>query len=441
MLNRKDRKRGPVVYWMSRDQRAKDNWALLFAQNLALEQKAPLGVIFCLVPDFLQATIRQYDFMLRGLAETGKNLADKNIAFFLLMGYPDEEIPKHVHQLHAGAVVADFDPLKIKRQWKRRIIPRLNVPLYEVDSHNLVPCWVASAKQEFAAYTFRPKIKKILPDFLDSFPPLRKHPFSWKKKGRQTDWRAARRGVKVDTSVPAVDWIVPGERAAKKTLRHFIRHNLASYATKRNDPNLSALSNLSPYLHFGQISAQRVAQEVRDAGAPGADREAFLEELIIRRELADNYCLYNKHYDSFRGFPDWAKKTLDEHRRDKRAYVYSRGQFESGLTHDGLWNAAQMEMVRTGKMHGYMRMYWAKKILEWTKNPEEAQKIAIFLNDKYELDGRDPNGYAGIAWSIGGVHDRAWFSRTVFGKVRYMSFSGARSKFDTEAYIARVKRL
>lgn len=441
MLNKKYRKRGPVVYWMSRDQRAKDNWALLFAQNLALEQKVPLGVIFCLVPDFLLATIRQYDFMLRGLEETEKNLADKNIRFFLFMGFPGKEIPKLVQQLHPGAVVADFDPLTIKRRWKRHLIPKLNVPLYEVDSHNLIPCWVASPKQEFAAYTFRPKIKKILPDFLDSFPPLRKHPFSWKKKGWQTDWSAARKSLNVDTSVPPVDWIEPGERAAKKTLRHFIRHNLASYATKRNDPNITVLSNLSPYLHFGQISAQHVAQEVRDAGAPEADREAFLEELIVRRELADNYCFYNKHYDSFRGFPDWAKKTLDEHRRDKRAYVYSRGQFESGLTHDGLWNAAQMEMVRTGKMHGYMRMYWAKKILEWTKNPEEAQKIAIFLNDKYELDGRDPNGYTGIAWSIGGVHDRAWFSRPVFGKVRYMSYSGARSKFDVDAYIDRVKGL
>jgi deoxyribodipyrimidine photo-lyase len=440
-LNKKDRKQGPILYWMSRDQRAKDNWALLYAQHLAIEKKVPLGVIFCLVPYFLQATIRQYDFMLRGLEETEKNLADKNIPFVLLTGSPREEIPQYVRQVQAGALVSDFDPLTIKRKWKEGVVRQLDVPFYEVDCHNVIPCWLTSPKQEFAAYTFRPKVKKLLPDFMDAFPPLKKHPFSWITKDLRTDWDAARKSLKVDTSVPAVKWIEPGERAAKKTLRQFIQHKSMEYAKRRNDPNQDAVSNLSPYLHFGQISAQRVAKEVRMAKIAHDDREAFLEELIVRRELADNYCYYNKNYGNFLGFPDWAKKSLNEHRRDKRGYLYSLEQFEKGLTHDELWNAAQMEMVKTGKMHGYMRMYWAKKILEWTKNPEEAQKIAIVLNDKYELDGRDPNGYTGIAWSIGGVHDRAWFSRPVFGKVRYMSFGGAKSKFDVEAYVKKVERL
>jgi deoxyribodipyrimidine photo-lyase len=441
LLNNKERGKGPILYWMSRDQRAKDNWALLFAQGLALEQKVPLGVVFCLVPDFLQATVRQYDFMLRGLEETEKELAVKNIPFMLLTGSPEAEIPKHVQKLQAGALVTDFDPLKIKKKWKKRLLPQLTIPFYEVDSHNVIPCWVASPKQEFAAYTFRPKVKKQLADFIDSFPPLKKHPFSWKTEAIRTRWDAARKSLKVDTSVPAVDWIEPGERAAREMLRRFIEKKLSDYDAQRNDPNLDALSHLSPYLHFGQISPQRVALEVRNADVHEDDREAFLEESIVRRELADNYCYYNKDYDNFRGFPDWAKKSLDEHRKDKREYTYARKQFERGLTHDGLWNAAQMEMVKTGKMHGYMRMYWAKKILEWTKNPEEAQKIAIALNDKYELDGRDPNGYTGIAWSIGGVHDRAWFSRPVFGKVRYMSFGGARSKFDVDGYITKVRGL
>jgi deoxyribodipyrimidine photo-lyase len=247
--------------------------------------------------------------------------------------------------------------------------------------------------------------------------------------------------LKVNTSVPVVDWIEPGQKAARKMLRHFIKQKLNAYEAQRNDPNLDALSILSPFLHFGQISAQRVALEVQKADIPEDDKAAFLEESIVRRELADNYCYYNEKYDNFRGFPDWARKSLDEHRKDKREYKYTLMQFEGGLTHDGLWNAAQMEMVKTGKMHGYMRMYWAKKILEWTKTPEEAQKIAIILNDKYELDGRDPNGYTGIAWSIGGVHDRAWFTRPVFGKVRYMSSGGARSKFDVDAYIDKVSQL
>jgi deoxyribodipyrimidine photo-lyase len=441
LLNNKERGKGPILYWMSRDQRAKDNWALLFAQGLALEQKVPLGVVFCLVPDFLQATVRQYDFMLRGLEETEKELAVKNIPFMLLTGSPEAEIPKHVQKLQAGALVTDFDPLKIKKKWKKRLLPQLTIPFYEVDSHNVIPCWVASPKQEFAAYTFRPKVKKQLADFIDSFPPLKKHPFSWKTEAIRTRWDAARKSLKVDTSVPAVDWIEPGERAAREMLRRFIEKKLSAYDAQRNDPNLDALSHLSPYLHFGQISPQRVALEVRNADVHEDDREAFLEESIVRRELADNYCYYNKDYDNFRGFPDWAKKSLDEHRKDKREYTYTRVQLERDLTHDGLWNAAQMEMVKTGKMHGYMRMYWAKKILEWTKNPEEAQKIAIALNDKYELDGRDPNGYTGIAWSIGGVHDRAWFSRPVFGKVRYMSFGGARSKFDVDGYITKVRGL
>ena len=441
LLNNKERGKGPILYWMSRDQRAKDNWSLLFAQGLAFEQKVPLGVVFCLVPDFLQATVRQYDFMLRGLEETEKELAVKNIPFMLLTGSPEAEIPKHVQKLQAGALVTDFDPLKIKKKWKKRLLPQLTIPFYEVDSHNVIPCWVASSKQEFAAYTFRPKVKKQLADFIDSFPPLKKHPFSWKTEAIRTRWDAARKSLMVDTSVPTVDWIEPGVRAAREMLRRFIEKKLSAYDMQRNDPNLDALSHLSPYLHFGQISPQRVALEVRKADVHEDDREAFLEESIVRRELADNYCYYNKDYDNFRGFPDWAKKSLDEHRKDKREYTYTRVQFERGLTHDGLWNTAQMEMVKTGKMHGYMRMYWAKKILEWTKNPEEAQKIAIALNDKYELDGRDPNGYTGIAWSIGGVHDRAWFSRPVFGKVRYMSFGGARSKFDVDGYITKVRGL
>jgi len=205
---------------------------------------------------------------------------------------------------------------------------------------------------------------------------------------------------------------------------------------KKKRSNQKGQSNLSPYLHFGQISAQRIALEVRKARLDPEAQKAFLEELIIRRELSDNYCYYNPDYDRPSGFPAWAQKTQATHQDDRREYDYSSEQLEKAQTHDPLWNAAQMEMVHKGKMHGYMRMYWAKKILEWTKSPEEAQRIAITLNDKYELDGRDPNGYTGIAWSIGGVHDRAWGERPVFGKIRYMSYNGSKSKFDVKGYIA-----
>ena len=214
-----------------------------------------------------------------------------------------------------------------------------------------------------------------------------------------------------------------------------------NYNNKRNDPSLDGQSGLSPYLHFGQISAQRVALEVQKTTINFHAQEAFLEELIIRRELSDNYCYYNADYDNFNGFPDWAKKTITEHRQDKRDYLYSLEEFENGKTHDKLWNAAQLEMVKTGKMHGFMRMYWVKKILEWSLSPEKSMKTAVYLNDKYELDGCDPNGYAGIAWSIGGMHDRAWGEREIFGKIRYMNYNGCKRKFDIDKYIDKVDNL
>ena len=192
---------------------------------------------------------------------------------------------------------------------------------------------------------------------------------------------------------------------------------------------------MSPYFHFGHISTQRVALEIKNSSLKNEDKNSFLEEMIVRRELSDNFCEYEPNYDYFEGFHSWAKKTLNEHRDDERDYLYPKEQFEEAKTHDPLWNAAQNQMREQGKMHGYMRMYWAKKILEWSPSPEIAMQIAIELNDKYELDGRDPNGYAGIAWSIGGVHDRAWFERPVYGKIRYMNYNGCKTKFNVNSYI------
>jgi deoxyribodipyrimidine photo-lyase len=336
--------------------------------------------------------------------------------------------------------VKDFDPLRIKCQWTEEVIKKIRIPLFEVDAHNIIPCWIASPKQEFAAYTIRPKIKRALPDFLDEFPELKKHPVSWQGKITKTDWSGIQKTLRVD-NIPEVDWIRPGEKQALLMLKTFLGKKLPSYTVKRNDPAFDGQSNLSTYLHFGQLSAQRVALDVENALADKASRDAFLEELIVRRELSDNFCFYNKDYDNFNGFPAWAKKTLNEHRRDKRIFLYTTEQFEHAQTHDELWNAAQMEMVKRGKMHGYMRMYWAKKILEWTESPEKAMEIAVYLNDRYELDGRDPNGYTGIAWSIGGVHDRAWNERPIFGKIRYMSYNGCKSKFDVKKYIQSINSL
>lgn len=441
ILRQSNLRHGPVILWMSRDQRIDDNWALLFAQELAIKQKASLAVIFCLVPQFLGATIRQYGFMIRGLQEVERGLKEKNIPFFLLTGVPEIEIPRFVKRHKIGSLVADFNPLRISAEWKKSVIKHIDIPFHEVDAHNIVPCWIASSKQEYAARTLRPRLHLLLSEFLSDFPSLKKHPYNWEEDTSMIDWRKSIRTLDVDHTVPEVDWIQPGEKAAYLAMKKFLKNKLPLYDKHRNDPVRDGQSNLSPYLHFGQISAQRIALEASQISTDKKSGDAFLEELIVRRELSDNFCYYNPVYDKVEGFPAWAKKTLNEHRNDKRKYLYSTEQFENALTHDELWNAAQMEMVKRGKMHGYIRMYWAKKILEWTGSPEQAIKVAFYLNDRYELDGRDPNGYAGIVWSIGGVHDRAWNERPVFGKIRYMSYNGCKAKFDVQKYIETVKSL
>ncbi|UFS70991.1 deoxyribodipyrimidine photo-lyase [Geomonas sp. RF6] len=440
-LNERPLRPGPVVYWMSRDQRVADNWALLHAQELAIQGRHPLAVVFTLVPEFLGAALRQYAFMLKGLQQVAERLAQLKIPFYLLTGDPPAEIAAFVVQHRAGAVVADFDPLRIKRQWREEAAKHLPVPLVEVDAHNIVPCRYVSSRQEFGAYTLRPKIRRLLHDFLDEFPPLLPHPTPWPLPPPLFDSERVLSSLPLDRTVPEVRRVSPGEDAARERLQNFLDEGVDLYETRRNDPSQDGQSGLSPFLHFGQLSAQRVALETGRQEGSISSREAFLEELIVRRELSDNLCQYNLHYDSIEGLPGWARETLDEHREDPREFVYSLEEFAAGDTHDPLWNASQLEMVRTGRMHGYLRMYWAKKILEWTETPEEAMKVAIALNDRYQLDGRDPNGYAGISWSIGGMHDRAWGERPIFGKVRYMNDKGCRRKFSVAGYIARVQEM
>lgn len=462
-LNKKEIGVGPVVYWMDRDMRVQDNWALVHAQAIAIARKVPLLVMYNLVTQFLGGGARQVSFKLEALQEMQKDLQKKNIPFFVLIDDEGKQSARDVVEFckehKIGTVVTDFSPLRIQRTWKEYVAKHVTCAVYEVDTHNIIPAWITSPKQEYAAYTIRPKIYRLIAEYLDEIPAFAKQVIVYDKKVPVIDWNTLRQ-KNTDIKSTPVDWCHAGEEAAHITLAHFLRSRLGMYAHDRNDANKDGQSNLSPYLHYGMISAQRVVldvvkyvgmpiQEIIDAQKNKAKIEdgkeltimdhagAFLEELIVRRELSDNFCLYNQEYDSFDGFPDWARKTLEQHRGDTREHTYSQSQFEQANTHDDLWNACQQEMVATGKMHGYMRMYWAKKILEWSKSPEDAMKIAVYLNDTYELDGRDPNGYAGIAWSIGGVHDRAWFTRPIFGMVRFMARSGCEKKFDVKKYITK----
>lgn len=435
-LNTLDYSRGPILYWMCREQRSQDNWALLYAQELANRNDVPLLVVFCLRRQFTFATERMLSFMFEGLEEVAEDLKNHAIPFYFLLGDPQEELPTFVKHHEIGAIVSDFAPYTANQMWKKTL-GTLPLPLYEVDARNIVPCFVASQKREFGAYTLRPKIHRLLPEFLESFPTLKKqHPTL---QSEPIDFANIYKNIEVNTTIKKTS-TPAGMKAAHQVLSTFLKDKLSGYAEKRNDPNLTFQSGLSPYLHFGHISSQRVALETKKH-PPSKDQDAFLEELIVRRELSDNFCFYSPDYKNTSSFPEWAKANLTKHLTDERFYTYTRQQFESAKTHDPLWNAAQLEMVYTGKMHGYMRMYWAKKILEWTKTPQEALDIALYLNDLYELDGRDTNGYTGIAWSIGGVHDRPWFERPIFGTIRYMNFNGAAKKFDVKGYISRVDKI
>ena len=422
-----------VLYWMIRDKRVSDNWSLLVAQQIAIKNKVPLIVCFQFIGKFPGSNIRQNGFLFKGLLETRHTLQKLNIEFLFLQGRPEKVINQLIEKRSIGTVVVDHNPLNVYRRRIKRVIGKTYIPFYQVDAHNIVPCWKASGKKEYAAYTIRPKIKNNLKRYLTDMPQVINHPYG-DPQMKDLSLNSILSGIKQDSTVKEVDWVKPGEIAAKDVLKK-LKTKLKGYSSNRNDPTKAALSDLSPYFHFGHIAPQRVAWEIHRSKLQKEDKDAFLEEMIIRRELSDNFCEYEPEYDQFEGFHAWSQKTLNEHRNDEREYIYPLGQFEAAETHDDLWNAAQNEMKITRKMHGYIRMYWAKKILEWTPSPEIAQQIAIDLNDKYELDGRDPNGYTGIAWSIGGIHDRAWFERPIFGKIRYMNYNGCKSKFDVMKYI------
>ena len=450
---------GTVVYQMCRDIRVHDNDALLFAQELARSTGSQLRVNYVIWNyEWEGAARRFYDWVLPSLEEVEQELRKHSIP--LVVTFEDKKLfENHTTQpipSHVGAVVIDQLPLRFMRRWKEVYLARhATIPLYEVDVHNCVPVWHASHKQEFAAHTMRGKIHRMLPEFLEEYDTLKVHHENEEllKSFPLIDWNEVRSKVICNESVSGVGDFVPGEIASQKVLSDFLESKLADYDASRNNINIDGQSNLSPYISHGNLSRRRIILELckltgvkvedafdaRQNGSNGrmGSIAAFIEECVVRAEISENFCYYNLSYDSFDGFPAWAKETLQKASTDVRMYAYTRKEFEQALTHDELWNAAQMQMIRSGKMHGYMRMYWAKKILEWSKSPEDAMRIAVYLNDTYELDGRDPSGYVGCAWSIGGVHDRPWFGRPIFGAIRYMAESGVAKRGKVKDYIKK----
>lgn len=428
-----------VLYWMQASQRADDNHALEYALVKANELRQPLIVFFGITDRFPEANERHYAFMLEGLRETRSSLAERGIQMVIRHISPEKGATELARD--ASLVVVDRGYLKIQREWREVVAKRIDCPLIQVESDVIVPLEEASSKEEYAAATIRPKIHKKLDYFLT--PLSHREPrcpsLSMDFESFEIDdVEKALSRLRIDRGVKKVDSFRGGTREAYRLLQMFIEEKLDHYPEGRNDPTLEGLSQMSPYLHFGQISPLRIALKVRETKSPGA--EAYLEELIVRRELSMNFVSYHPSYDAFQALPEWAKRTLKSHQKDRREYLYTLEELERAETHDPYWNAAQEEMVLTGKMHGYMRMYWGKKILEWSKTPEEAFRSALYLNNKYELDGRDPNGFAGVAWCFG-KHDRPWGERAIFGTVRYMNEKGLKRKFDADRYVGKIQAL
>jgi deoxyribodipyrimidine photo-lyase len=438
---------GAVVYWMQRAQRASDNPALDVAIAAGNLLGKPVVVLFVLLNDYPSANLRHYRFMLDGLRALPRALAARRVGFALRCG-PVDEVLRFCDEVGAALLVGDENPLREPERWRARVAEGGRVPFWTVDADVIVPS-VLLEKEQYSAATMRPRIHRQLEWCLRQ-PPRRsaREPWtddapSWRgvppsSPASEEDWFSLLDRVSADARVPPVSEWTGGTAAARARLRLFVGRRLAGYASARDEPALDATSGLSPYLHFGQIGPREVARAVEESGAPQGDRAAFLEQFIVRRELAVNYVRFNRNYDSLEGCERWARATLDRHRRDERPWLYSRQRLEHADTHDPLWNAAQRQVMESGWMHGYLRMYWAKKILEWSASPEEAMAAAVALNDAYQLDGRDPNGYAGIAWAVGGKHDRPWGpERPIFGTVRYMSLASTSRKFDSKAYIGR----
>jgi deoxyribodipyrimidine photo-lyase len=435
-----------VVYWMQRAQRGIDNHAVDLAAHMANLLGLPLIVYFAGISNFPHANLRHYVFLNQGLPDIEADLAVRNISFVMRRA-PNESHEQLLADVRAAFLVGDENPMREPERWRKHLALRIRIPFWTVDTDVVVPSKLIE-KAQYGAYTIRPRLYKLLPDYLVPYEnPHAQH--AWKRpRGFHSDFvheDMTRDWKHLDRSVAPVEAWQGGTHAALKRLKLFAGKLLNDYEARRNQPQVDGTSCLSPYLHFGHIGPVTIALAIAAAAKANprlqSARDSYFNELIVWRELAVNFVRFTPNYDTADCAEAWAKTTITEHARDEREHLYTLHQLETAQTHDDLWNAAQIQMVRYGWMHNYLRMYWAKKILEWTPNAATAVKYCVHLNDKYFLDGRDPNGYAGIAWAILGKFDRAWGSRPIFGKIRYMSGASTGRKFDSRQYIQQMEIL
>jgi deoxyribodipyrimidine photo-lyase len=437
-----------VLYWMQIFKRVEFNHALNFAIQEANKRKLPLIVYEGLKYYYPWASDRIHTFILEAVEEKRKEFFKRGIKYIFYL-QKDENSPKNtIAKLaeEATLLVTDDFPCFIIPRHNKKIAERLKIPVYAVDSNGIIPM-SKFEKEEYAAYTIRPKIKKLLPDYLKPFKEEKVIVPSINLQVDCPDTEVNPKNIARLVSECAIDHSVApspiyhgGILNGRKRLKKFIEEILPNYSQTRNKPEIDGSSRLSAYLHFGFLSSLEVAMAVLEADAPQESKDAYLEELIVRRELSYNFTRHNQHYDSLNALPKWVHETMQKHAKDKRPKIYSLEELENAQTHDELWNAAQREMLITGEMHNYIRMLWGKNVIAWTPSYQEAFDILVHLNNKYCLDGRDPNSYAGILWCFG-KHDRPWSERPVFGTIRYMSSASTGKKFDSKKYIQWSREL
>ncbi len=442
-LNERDVCNGSyVLYWMQASQRAALNHALEYAATEANRLDLPLLVGFGIMDDYPEANLRHYTFMVEGLQDTDLALKARNSKLVVRHGHP-VEVALTLGK-SASLIVTDRGYLRHQKQWRESVAADAACKVVQVETDVIVPVDVVTEKREFAARTIRPRIHKHFKSYLKDQRQVKIKRSSRHLKEQGLDLNnvdALCASLKLDRSVSPVSNIFKGGTTeGMKRFRRFCKERLSNYSKNRNHPETDDVSHMSKYLHFGMVSPIWLLMELqKHAGPRSVDLQTYVEELLVRRELAFNFVEFTPNYDSFECLPEWAKDTLEKHAKDKRSPQYTASELENAQTHDVYWNASMLEMKHTGYMHNYMRMYGGKKILEWSSSARHAYRTALSLNNKYFLDGRDPNSFANIAW-IFGNHDRPWQEREIYGKLRCMMASGLERKCDIRSYVQKIER-